>query len=206
MRPRFFTTAAKWREWLELHHHSAQEVWVGVHKRGTGRPSITCRESVDQALCFGWIDGVRKSLDETSYVIRFTPRRKGSVWSTVNLARAQELTRLGLMRAAGLAAHEARIPARSGLYSYEQRKSAAPPEALKRRLKGNRKAWTFFKQQPAWYRQGAVWWIVSARKPETRDRRLAALIEDSAAGRTIKPLTRPAGRRAARPAGTSAPR
>jgi uncharacterized protein YdeI (YjbR/CyaY-like superfamily) len=200
MRPRFFATAAKWREWLELHHRAARELWVGFHKRGTGRPSITWPESVDQALCFGWIDGVRKRLDQTSYVIRFTPRRKGSVWSSVNLARAQDLTRLGLMRPAGLVAHEGRMPARSGLYSYEQRKSATLPEAMKRRLKRNRKAWAFFKQQPAWYRQGAVWWIVSARKPETRERRLTALIEDSAVGRTIKPLTRPGRRRAATPA------
>jgi uncharacterized protein YdeI (YjbR/CyaY-like superfamily) len=146
---------------------------------------------VDQALCFGWIDGVRKRLDETSYVIRFTPRRKGSVWSTVNLARVQELTRLGLMRPAGLAAHEARMAARSGLYSYEQRKSATLPETMRRRLKRNRKAWAFFKQQSAWYRQAAGWWIVSGKKPETRERRLAALIKDSAVGRTIKPLTRP---------------
>ena len=143
---------------------------------------------------------MRKRLDETSYVIRFTPRRKGSVWSSINLARVQELTRLGLMRPAGLVAHEARTPARSGLYSYEQRKSATLPEAMKRRLKRNRKAWAFFKQQPGWYRHGAVWWIVSGKKPETRERRLTALIEDSAAGRTIKPLTRPDRRRAARPA------
>jgi uncharacterized protein YdeI (YjbR/CyaY-like superfamily) len=200
MRPRFFTTPAKWRAWLELHHRSARELWVGFYKRGTGRPSITWPESVDQALCFGWIDGVRKAINEASYVIRFTPRRTGSVWSSVNLARAQELTRLGLMRPAGLVAHEARTPARSGLYSYEQRKSATLPEGLKRRLKGNRKAWAFFRQQPAWYRQGAVWWIVSAKKPETRERRLTALIEDSAARRTIKPLTRPARRRAVPPA------
>ena len=200
MRPRFFTTAAKWREWLELHHRAAHELWVGFHKRGAGRPSITWPESVDQALCFGWIDGVRKSLDESSYVIRFTPRRKGSVWSSVNLARALELTRLGLMRPAGLVAHEARPPARSGLYSYEQRKSATLPAAMKGRFKRNRKAWAFFKKQPAWYRQGAVWWIVSAKKPETRERRLTALIEDSAARRTIKPLTRPVRRRAATPA------
>ena len=132
--------------------------------------------------------------------IQFTPRRKDSVWSSVNLVRTQELTRLGLMRPAGLVAHEARTPARSGLYSYEQRKSATLPEAMKARLRRNRKAWAFFKKQPARYRGGAVWWIVSAKKPETRDRRLTALIEDSVAERTIKPITRPVRRRAAPPA------
>jgi uncharacterized protein YdeI (YjbR/CyaY-like superfamily) len=190
MRPRFFATSAKWREWLERHHRTARELWVGFHKRGTGRPSMTWPESVDQALCFGWIDGVRKRLDETSYVIRFTPRRKGSVWSSVNLARVKELTRLGLMRPAGLSAHEARTPGKAGLYSYEQRKTAALPEAMQRRLERNRKAWTFFRKQPAWYRQTSVWWVVSGKKEETRERRLTALIEDSAAGRPIKPLLR----------------
>lgn len=164
---------------------------MGFHKRGSGRPSITWPESVDEALCYGWIDGVRKRLDETRYVIRFTPRRKGSVWSSVNLARVRELTRAGLMRPAGLAAHEGRTAAKSGIYSYEQRKTAKLPAVMERRLRGNRKAWTFFKQQAPWYRRVATWWIVSAKREATRERRLAALIEDSAAGRTIKPLTRP---------------
>jgi uncharacterized protein YdeI (YjbR/CyaY-like superfamily) len=190
MRPRFFATAAKWREWLERHHRTAGELWVGFHKRATGRPSMTWPESVDQALCFGWIDGVRKRLDESSYVIRFTPRRKGSIWSSINLARVKELTRLGLMRPAGLSAHEGRTPAKAGLYSYEQRKTAALPAPMERQFKRNRKAWAFFQEQPAWYRQTAVWWVVSAKKEQTRERRLTALIEDSAAGRTIKPLAR----------------
>ncbi|MEP6687423.1 MAG: YdeI/OmpD-associated family protein [Gemmatimonadales bacterium] len=151
---------------------------------------MTWPESVDEALCFGWIDGVRKRLDETRYVIRFTPRRKGSVWSSVNLGRVQELTRVGLMRPAGLAVHEARTPAKSGIYAYEQRKMAKLPAAMARRLKADRKAWAFFQKQAAWYRQVVVWWIVSAKKEETRERRLTALIGDSAAGRTIKPLTR----------------
>ncbi len=191
-RPRFFATPAKWREWLQRHHASTAEVWVGFHKRGSGRPSITWPESVDEALCFGWIDGVRKRLDESRYVIRFTPRRKGSVWSSINLARIKELTRLGLMRPAGLAAHEARTAAKSGIYSYEQRKRARLPVAMQRRFKGNRKAWAFFQQQAPWYRKVTTWWIVSAKREETRERRLATLIEDSAAGRRIKALTRPA--------------
>jgi uncharacterized protein YdeI (YjbR/CyaY-like superfamily) len=191
-RPRFFATPAKWREWLQRHHATAAEVWVGFHKRGSGRPSITWPESVDEALCFGWIDGVRKRLDERSYVIRFTPRRKGSVWSSINLARIKELTRLGLMRPAGLAAHEGRTTAKSGIYSYEQRKRARLPAAMQRRLKGNRAAWAFFQKQAPWYRQVTTWWIVSAKREETRERRLGTLIEDSAAGRRIKALTRPA--------------
>ena len=139
---------------------------------------------------------VRQSLDETSYVIRFTPRRKGSVWSSVNLARAQELTRLGLMRPAGLVAHEARTPAKSGLYSYEQRKPAALPEALKRRLKGNRKAWAFFKQQPAWYRQGRR--VVDRQRQEAGD-------AGAAAGGADRGLGGGADDQAAHPAGLGSP-
>jgi uncharacterized protein YdeI (YjbR/CyaY-like superfamily) len=191
MQPRFFATPAKWREWLERNHATATELWVGFYKRGTERSSITWPESVDQALCFGWIDGVRKRIDEASYAIRFTPRRKGSTWSNVNLAKVEELTRQGLMRTAGLSAHEARRPAKSGIYAYEQRKTAQLPAAMMRRFKGNRKAWAYFQKQPAWYRQVAVWWIVSAKREDTRERRLAALIADSEAGRTIRPLTRP---------------
>jgi uncharacterized protein YdeI (YjbR/CyaY-like superfamily) len=191
MRPAFFETPDDWREWLARHHDTVPELWVGFHKKGTGRPSITWPESVDQALCFGWIDGVRRRIDENSYVIRFTPRRKTSIWSSVNLARVKELTRLGLMHPAGLATHAARDPARSGLYSFEQRKVAKLPAAFERKLKANRKAWAYYQAQPAWYRRGAVWWIVSAKKEETRERRLATLIADSAAGRPIKPLARP---------------
>lgn len=191
MKPRFFATPEKWRGWLAKHHASAPELWVGFHKKGSGRPSITWPEAVDQALCFGWIDGVRKSLDETRYVIRFTPRRRGSVWSSVNLGRVKELTRLGLMRPAGLEAHEARDAVKSGLYSFEQRKQVTLPEKLERKLKRNREAWRFFQAQPPWYRRTATWWIISAKKEETKERRLASLIEDCARGRTIKPLTRP---------------
>lgn len=191
MQPRFFATPDEWREWLERHHASAPELWVGFYKRGSGRPSITWPESVDQALCFGWIDGVRRRIDDESYVIRFTPRRKGSTWSSVNLARVKALTRVGLMRPAGRAAHAARVPAKTGIYSYEQRKAATLPAALAARFKRNRKAWAYFQARPAWYRHVAVWWVVSAKKAETRERRLATLITDSAAGRPIKQLARP---------------
>ena len=190
MRPRFFATPAAWRAWLEEHHASADELWVGFYKRSTGRPSITWPESVDQALCFGWIDGVRKRLDDDRYAIRFTPRRKGSVWSSVNLARVEELTRLGEMRPAGLAAHGARRADKSGIYAYEQRQGAELTPAMAKRFKADREAWAFFQRQPAWYRRTATWWVVSAKREETRERRLATLIADSAAGRPIKQLDR----------------
>jgi uncharacterized protein YdeI (YjbR/CyaY-like superfamily) len=191
MQPRFFASPDEWRDWLERHHDTAPELLVGFYKRGTGRPSITWPESVDQALCFGWIDGVRRRIDDERYTIRFTPRRKGSTWSRVNLARVKELTQLGLMRPAGRLAHASRAPAKTGLYSYEQRKRAKLPPALEAKLKRNRKAWAYFQARPAWYRHLAVWWIVSAKKEETRERRLATVIADSAAGRSIRQLARP---------------
>ncbi len=190
METRFFATPAAWRAWLARHHDISTELVVGFHKKDSGRPSITWPESVDQALCFGWIDGVRRRIDETSYTIRFTPRRKGSTWSSVNIARVAELTRLGLMDPAGMAAYEVRSESKSGIYAYEQRKHAELPEAMERQFKRTRKAWAFFQAQPAGYRWTATWWVVSAKKEETRVRRLAALIEDSAAGRPIQPLTR----------------
>jgi uncharacterized protein YdeI (YjbR/CyaY-like superfamily) len=195
MEPTFFATAAEWRAWLARHHESATEVWVGFHKRGTGRPSITWPESVDHALCFGWIDGVRKSLGPESYVIRFTPRRRGSTWSSVNLRRVEELARLGLMQPAGRAAYAARTDAKSGIYAYEQREHARLTPAEERAFKRNKAAWTFFQAQPAWYRKTATYWVVSAKRETTRASRLATLLADSAAGRPIKQLDRNGVRR-----------
>jgi uncharacterized protein YdeI (YjbR/CyaY-like superfamily) len=193
MDPSYFATPAEWRAWLTEHHDTAAELWVGFHKKASGRPSITWPEAVDQALCFGWIDGVRKSVDDSRYVIRFTPRRRNSVWSSVNVGRVEELTRLGLMHAAGLAAYEASAPAKSRVYSYEQRKSAKLPEPLERRFKRHRTAWEFFQAQPPGYRRTATWWVISAKKEETRLRRLETLIEDSARRRPVKPLARKGG-------------
>jgi uncharacterized protein YdeI (YjbR/CyaY-like superfamily) len=187
----FFATPDDWRQWLAEHHAERQEVWVGLYKRGSGRPSMTWPEAVDQALCFGWIDGVRKSVDADSYQNRFTPRRPGGTWSEVNIRRVEELTALGLMHPAGLAAFQARTPERSGLYSYEQRDQARLEPAHEQQLRANRPAWDFFQAQPPWYRKTATWWIVSAKQEATRLRRLATLIECSALGRTIPPLTRP---------------
>jgi uncharacterized protein YdeI (YjbR/CyaY-like superfamily) len=194
MKPVFFTTPAKFRAWLEKHHDSAQELLVGFHKKGSGKQSITWPESVDQALCFGWIDGVRRSIDATSYSIRFTPRRSRSIWSAVFIRRAEELIQQGLMRPAGQRAFEDRMEDRSGIYSYEQRQSAELDPAYERRFRDNERAWAFFQAQAPGYRKTAVYWVVSAKKEETRERRLATLIEDSAQQQLIGPLSRPAKR------------
>lgn len=191
MTPTFFATPAEFRAWLEEHHAAATELLVGFHKKGSGRPSITWPESVDQALCFGWIDGVRRRIDDESYTIRFTPRKARSTWSAVNVRRVAELTAQGRMRPAGLAAFERRSGDRTGIYSYEQRRQAALGEEHERRFRENAKAWEWFQSQPPWYRRAAAWWVISPKRDDTRERRLATLIEDSAAGRPVKPLTRP---------------
>jgi uncharacterized protein YdeI (YjbR/CyaY-like superfamily) len=188
--PRFFSAASAWRKWLEKNHATADELWVGFHKKASGKPSITWPESVDEALCFGWIDGVRKSIDADRYKIRFTPRRPGSTWSLVNTKRVEELSALGRMQSAGLVAFEARLEKRSGVYAYEQRKTATLDPGQARQFRANKPAWDFFQSQPPSYRQTATWWVISAKREETRERRLATLIEDSAAGRRIGPLTR----------------
>jgi len=181
--PTFFAAPADFRAWLEKHHRTEQELLVGFYKKGSGLPSITWPESVDEALCFGWIDGVRKSLGEDSYTIRFTPRKPGSTWSAVNVGRVQELTRLGRMRPAGLEAFEKRSEAKTGTYAYEQKEDAKLEKAEEKQLRADKAAWEFFQSQPAWYRRTAIWRVVSAKKEETRKKRLAKLIEESAAGR-----------------------
>jgi uncharacterized protein YdeI (YjbR/CyaY-like superfamily) len=194
MEPIFFETPAEFRAWLEEHHADEAELLVGFHKKGSGRPSMTWPESVDQALCFGWIDGVRRGIDEHSYTIRFTPRKARSTWSVVNVKRAQELVEEGLMRPAGLAAFERRSEDRSGIYAYEQREEAKLDPAAEKEFRANRKAWAFFSDQAPSYRRTAMHWVIRAKKEETRRRRLKTLIEDSAAGRTLRHLTRPAKR------------
>ncbi len=176
----YFETPADFRAWLEQHHGTASELLVGFHKKGSGRPSMTWSESVDQALCFGWIDGVRRSVDDERYTIRFTPRRPGSTWSAVNIAKVAELERLKLMRPAGRKAFEARTQARSQTYSYEQRKSVTLAPALEKRLRTNKAAWLFLQEVAPSYRQMVIFWIMSARGDDTRRRRLDKLIEASA--------------------------
>jgi len=188
--PIFFATPAEFRAWLAEHHDRARELWVGFYKKGSGKPSITWPESVDEALCFGWIDGVRKTIDDESYMIRFTPRKPRSNWSAVNIARVAELTAMGRMHPAGLRAFEQRTEERSGVYSYEQRQHAKLDPAYEERFRANAAAWEFFQAQPAGYRRLAIWWVVSAKKEETRLKRLATLIDDSANGRTIREVAR----------------
>jgi uncharacterized protein YdeI (YjbR/CyaY-like superfamily) len=192
--PTFFATPAEFRAWLEEHHETATELLVGFHRKGSGKPSITWPEAVDQALCFGWIDGVRRSLDDTSYTIRFTPRKPTSIWSKVNIERVAELTKQGLMRPAGLRAFEQRAEARSGIYSYEQREAAQLDPDEEAQFRANTAAWEDWQRRPPSYRKAATWWVVSAKRPQTRAKRLAQLIEESANGRRIAQLTPPKDR------------
>lgn len=189
-KPIYFESPAAFRRWLEAHHDSAGELLVGYHKAHTGRPSLTWPESVDEALCVGWIDGIRRRVDDDRYTIRFTPRRRHSIWSLVNIRRVAALTAEGRMRPAGLRAFEARRDERSGVYSFERPAPAALGEADEQRFKTHRKAWAFFQSQPPGYRKTAMHWVTSAKKAETRDKRLATLIADSEAGLRIAQLRR----------------
>lgn len=185
----YFPDLEAWRRWLEKHHHKQSEQWVGFHKKATQKPSITWKESVDGALCFGWIDGLRKSIDAERYKIRFTPRKPTSIWSKVNLERVAELTALGLMHPAGLAAFEARKPGKSGLYSFEQETEPELSPAQQKLLRASKPAARYFEAAAPSYRRAAIWWVVSAKQAATRERRLAQLIKDSAEGRRLAHLT-----------------
>ena len=178
----FFAQPAAFRAWLEKHHQIKREQWVGFHRKASGRPSITWPEAVDEALCFGWIDGLRKTIDAESYKIRFTPRRPTSNWSAINIRRMKELMREGRVRPAGIKAFQKRMPERSGIYSYENRKSATLNDAALKLFRTESAAWEFFQSQPASYRQTAIWWVVSAKRPQTQQDRLRKLIALSKAG------------------------
>jgi len=184
-KPAFFAEPAQFRAWLAQHHATTPELLVGFYKRDSGRPSITWPESVDQALCFGWIDGVRKRIDDVSYSIRFTPRRAGSNWSSINIKRVGELDARGQMHEAGLAAFARRSEEKSRIYFYEQRHTAGLDPEHQKKLERNRKAWTFFQAQPPGYQRLMVFRVVSAKKEETRVKRLQRLIDESAKGRRI---------------------
>ena len=184
MKLTYFRTPADLRQWFEKHHETETELQVGYYKKSSGKPSITWPESVAAALCFGWIDGIRRNVSEDSYTIRFTPRKRTSIWSSVNIKIALELIEQGLMQAAGLAAFKARREYKSGIYSYEQR-TADLPEPYLSQLKKHKTAWKFFESQPPGYRKIAMWWIVSAKQEETRLKRLKKLIAESAAGRRL---------------------
>ena len=193
--PIFFGSPAEFRAWLEEHHERETEVFVGYWKKATGRPSLTWSQAVDEALCFGWIDGVLRRVDDERHVQRFTPRKPTSNWSAVNIAKVEKLRAEGRMRPAGEAAFARRRADRTGTYSFEQRQEPRLTPEEQAQLEANAAAWEYFQARPASYRKPAIWWVVSAKKPETRARRLATLIADSAAGRTIKPLTPPAKRK-----------
>ncbi len=187
-KPTFFPTPPDFRAWLEAHHDKFRELLVGFYKKDSGKPSITWPESVDAALCFGWIDGVRKSIDESSYSIRFTPRRPTSAWSLINIKRVRELTKKGLMHPAGLKAFVARSARKSGIYSYEQRKHARFTAQQEKRFRENKSAWEFFRSQAPSYQRVTTWWVISAKKEGTRLSRLSLLINHSQHRRTVPRL------------------
>ena len=190
MKALFFATPEEFGAWLEEHHESESELLVGFYKKGSGKPSITWPESVEQALRFGWIDGIRRSLGEESYTIRFTPRKPSSNWSKVNVATVERLKAEGSMAPAGLRAYEARREDRTGLYSFERRQAAELPPDFERRFQASRKAWEWFSSRPPGYRRTATHWVVSAKRDDTRRRRLETLIDCSAEGRKIPLLAR----------------
>jgi uncharacterized protein YdeI (YjbR/CyaY-like superfamily) len=184
MKIKYFKSANDFRRWLKKNHATTQELWVGYYKKNSRQPSIAWPESVDEALCFGWIDGIRKTVDDLRYTIRFTPRKRRSIWSAVNIKRAQALRDKGLMERQGLAAFNARKENRSGIYSYEQRsdKLDSPYEA---KLRKNTAAWNFFYAQPPSYRKAVSWWVVSAKQEATRLKRLEKLMKESARGKRL---------------------
>jgi uncharacterized protein YdeI (YjbR/CyaY-like superfamily) len=184
-KPTFFPTPADFRTWLKTHHDKLRELLVGFYKKDSGKPSITWPESVEVALCFGWIDGVRKSLDETSYTIRFTPRKPTSNWSSININLVRKLTKQGLMHPAGLKAFAARNEEKSSIYSYEQRKSAHFTRDQEEQFRANKTAWEFFRSQAPWYQRVCTYWVISAKREETKLKRLSELIEHSQQRRTI---------------------
>jgi uncharacterized protein YdeI (YjbR/CyaY-like superfamily) len=187
--PIFFASLQEFYDWLEENHETEDEVYVGFYKQHTGRRAMGWSEAVDQALCFGWIDGRADKIDDDRYMQRFTPRRPGSNWSKINVEKVGRLQEAGLMRPAGLAAFERRRPDRTGVYSFERGDGALPPE-YEERLRANEAAARYFDAKPPWYRRTAAHWVTSAKKEETRERRLAQLIQDSANGVDIKPLRR----------------
>jgi uncharacterized protein YdeI (YjbR/CyaY-like superfamily) len=189
--PVYFATPEAFRAWLEAHHETASELWVGFYKRSLGFPSITWQEAVDEALCVGWIDAVRKSIDHQRYMIRFTRRRARSIWSSVNVARVEALTAGGRMQPAGLRAFAGRKEERSGVYSHEQSDFPELTPDEERAFRENADAWTYFQSRPGSYRKAAIWSILSAKRDETRRKRLAELIDCSARGVTVPRLTRP---------------
>lgn len=195
MEPTFFPTPGDFRAWLQAHHDTETELLVGFYKKGSGKPSITWPESVDEALCYGWIDGIRRNAGEDAYTIRFTPRKKKSTWSAVNIKRVAELTETGRMQPTGLKAFEAREESNSRIYAYENRDKIGFDPAMEERLRANETAWNFFQAQPPGYRKTITFWVMSAKQEATRMRRLDQLIADSAAGNRIGQFVSPTAKK-----------
>jgi uncharacterized protein YdeI (YjbR/CyaY-like superfamily) len=184
-----FATPVAFRDWLAAHHASETELLVRLYKVHARDKGMTYSDALDEALCFGWIDGVRRGGDEETFTIRFTPRKPRSTWSAVNIKRVGELQAAGRMHQSGLAAFQRRSTERSGIYAYENRQTKLSPEYGKK-LRSNKRAWAFFEKQPPWYRRTSIYWVMSAKKEETRQRRLATLIEVSAKGKPLPQLDR----------------
>jgi uncharacterized protein YdeI (YjbR/CyaY-like superfamily) len=187
MQVKIFSSSAEFRDWLERNHDRVPELWLGFYNKRTNMKSITYREALDEALCFGWIDGVRKSINKTTYKQRFTPRKPKSYWSAVNTRRAGELAKVGRMASSGVKAFEQRARD-SGKYSFESRPKELPP-TYEKQFKANPTAWEFFRTQAPWYQRTSGFWVVNAKQEETRQRRLATLISDSEKGRRLGMLT-----------------
>lgn len=190
MKPVFFSKQSQFRKWMEKNHNKTSELWVGFYKVDSGLDSITWPQAVDEALCFGWIDGIRKSIDTVSYMIRFTPRKTKSTWSVVNIKRAKELTKLGFMHPSGLTVFKNRDEKRSNQYSFEQ-KSVKLDMSYEKKFRDNVKAWKNFESMSPSYKKAAIWWVMNAKQEETRLRRLTTLIKDSLLSQKIGPLKRP---------------
>ena len=186
-KPTFFRTQASFRKWLEKNHDKAKELLVGFYKVNSGKQSMTWSESVDEAICFGWIDGVRKSINQESYSIRFTPRKPGSIWSAINIQKVETLSKQGLMHPSGMAAFEKREAKKSAIYSYEKEPEKLSDEFLKK-FKSNKKAWNFFQSMAPSYQRTAIHLVMTAKQEITKLKRLDELIKDSEAGRKIKRL------------------
>ena len=187
--PTFFPTPADFRAWLHTNHDKEKELWVGYYKKATKLPTMTWSESVDQAICYGWIDGIRKKQDEKSYKIRFTPRRPTSIWSAVNIKKVEALTKAGLMQPAGIAAYEKRKAEKSKVYAFEQDNIVLPAE-YEDKIKENQQAWAYFSKLASGYKRQTIWWVISAKQEKTRLRRLQVLIESSEAGLKIPQMRR----------------
>ena len=186
---KFFESPAELRDWFDANHQTAADLWLGYHRKATGRPTISWSDAVDEALCVGWIDSIRKPLDETRSAQRFTPRRKGSTWSAINVAKVAVLTAEGRMRPAGIAAFEARTPGNTAVYSYERAMAAFTDEELAR-FRTVPAAWADWERRPPSYRRNITHWVTSAKAAETRARRLESLIAYSEAGELVGPMRR----------------